>query len=467
MSSSRSPSPRTGNGWASPGINIDFSDSTGTARSSPLDHYHTFIGNERTVTWESSKTMKNKSSRFPPYDKKNYGFFTRLYNHLSRTLLRFNMKPQISYAEKEKLGRGRWSTRDRFKVAQLSSFVRRTRRKTKIRLLTMIGLIAVYILFYFTPAHYWWRRTKFLGGGQKFVLILAANQGGGVMEWKGPREWAIERDSVRNKKRYVKRWGYDLDIVDMTTKKRYAHEWREGWEKVDTIRKSMQKYPKAEWFWWLDLNTVIMEPSYSLQSHIFNHLATVTYRDINKYNPLNITHPFPAKYLDAEDLSLVGDGKPSSINLIVPQDCSGFNLGSFFIKRSSWSDRLLDVWWDPVGYEQKHMEWEHKEQDVLEHLYQYQPWVRSHTAFIPQRMINSFPTGACSQKGNNSKIHYDQKDRDFVVNMAGCEWGRDCWGEMYNFREISNYLNRTLWERFKEDIVALIWEKLTGRKIRI
>jgi len=68
------------------------------------------------------------------------------------------------------------------------------------------------------------------------------------MEWKGPREWAIERDSVRNKKAYVKRWGYELDIVDMSTKKKYAHEWRENWEKVDLIRAAMRKYPNAEWF---------------------------------------------------------------------------------------------------------------------------------------------------------------------------------------------------------------------------
>jgi mannan polymerase II complex MNN10 subunit len=86
-----------------------------------------------------------------------------------------------------------------------------------------------------------------LGGGSKFVIILAANEGGGVMDWKGPREWAIERDSVRNKKKYTDRWGYNLEIADMSTKKRYAHEWRESWEKVDIMRKTMSKYPKAEW----------------------------------------------------------------------------------------------------------------------------------------------------------------------------------------------------------------------------
>ena len=98
------------------------------------------------------------------------------------------------------------------------------------------------------------------------------------------------------------------------------------------------------------------------------------------------------------------------------------------------------------------MEWEHKEQDALEHLYANQPWIRSHTAFIHQRKINSFPVGACSDNGVDERIHYSEHDRDFVVNMAGCEWGRDCWGEMYNFRELSNRLNRTRWERFKDAI---------------
>ena len=191
-----------------------------------------------------------------------------------------------------------------------------------------------------------------------------------------------------------------------------------------------------------------MEPSYSLQSHIFNHLSQNTYRDINEWNPLNITHPPKLPYLDKDSLSSVGDGLPSSINMILPQDCSGFNLGSFFMRRSAWTDRLLDIWWDPVHYEQRHMQWEHKEQDAFEHLYVNQPWIRSHTAFLPQRKACSFPPGACGKE--NPKIHYSEKERDFVVNMAGCEWGRDCWGEMYNYRQLSNHLNRNRFEKIKD-----------------
>lgn len=219
--------------------------------------------------------------------------------------------------------------------------------------------------------------------------------------------------------------------------------------------------------WWLDLNSYIMEPGYSLQEHMFKELEKHVYRDINHYNPLNISHPLTDPYLDEEMLSPVGDGDVNSVNFILSQDCSGFNLGSFFVRRSAWTDRLLDVWWDPVAYEQKHMDWAHKEQDALEQLYRNQAWIRAHTAFVPQRMINSFPPGACSEQGNNSHVHYSQEDRDFVVNMAGCEWGRDCWGEMYNYRELSYWLNRSWWERFKEDFVAAIIFKITGKKFRL
>lgn len=464
MTLSRSPSPLPGGGWASPGLNSTYG--SGSGRSSPQKTYRT-NGNANSVTWEGAKAKSEGVNGYPSFSTQNNGFFNRHYRTISNSLPSYMGRSDKTYAEKEKLGRGRWIPREGSKLARLRNSIGRVSRKTWIGIGAILAIILMYILFYATPAHYWWRRAKHLGGGKKFVVILAANQGGGVMEWKGPREWAIERDSVRNKRKYANRWGYELEIVDMSTKKRYAHEWRESWEKVDTIRNCLRKYPDAEWFWWMDLNTFIMEPSFSLQSHIFNNLGKETYRDINYYNPLNITHPFPATYLDPEASSPIGDGKESSINLVVPQDCSGFNLGSFFVRRSAWTDRLLDVWWDPVGYEQKHMEWEHKEQDALEFLYINQPWIRPHTAFIPQRKINSFPPGACSDNGNDTRIHYDQKDHDFVVNMAGCEWGRDCWGEMYNYRELSNYLNRNPWELFKEELIAKAWFKITGKKIRI
>ncbi|KAK7988762.1 hypothetical protein PG989_009077 [Apiospora arundinis] len=451
MPLSRSPSPVPGGGWSSPGLNINSSGQSSPATAS-------FSGpNGSNVTWESARLKSQGGFRLSLIlNSKPRVLHSPYASHIP--------KPSYLSNEPGAIRRERETGPQQMECANAGQGTRhrgacRSEMEDSNDDSRSCTLLLVAILVD--------SRTTWLGGGQKFVIILAANVGGGVMEWKGAREWAIERDSVRNKRKYVSRWGYDLEIIDMSTKKRYAHEWRESWEKVDSIRNSFRKYPKAEWVWWLDLNTFVMEPSYSLQDHIFNNLEKHIYRDINEYNPLNISHPLKGNYLDEASQNVQGDGDPNSVNLILPQDCSGFNLGSFFVRRSDWTDRLLDIWWDPVAYEQKHMEWEHKEQDALEQLYTTQPWIRKHTAFLPQRKINSFPNGACSDNGMDTRIHYDQNDRDFVVNMAGCEWGRDCWGEMYNFRELSYYLNRNPWERFKEDLIAVIWFKLTGQKVKL
>ncbi|KAI1916514.1 alpha-1,6-mannosyltransferase [Ophidiomyces ophidiicola] len=465
MSLSRSPSPRPGGGWSSPGLTTGSRNSgASTPRKGYEDAHGVHINGfgpagPHAASWAAAKAKSDHVREYPSFSTRNNGFFSRQRRRISASLPRFRMNGM--YGEKEKLGRGRWSPGGASMLSRIKTLVGNLLRRKRTQLLLLLILMFVFWLFLSQPIYEAYRRSS-LGGGKKIVLIVASNLGGGVMEWKGAREWAIERDSLRNKRRYVQRHGYELEIVNMVTKKRYAHEWRESWEKVDTIRSALRKYPKAEWFWWLDLHTFIMEPSLSVENHILKDLVKKTYRDINNYNPLNITHPPAMPYLDSTSLSVDGDGKESSINMIVPQDCSGFNLGSFMLRRSAWSDRLLDIWWDPVLYEQKHMEWEHKEQDSLEHLYTHQPWVRSHVAFVPQRRMNSFPPGACGD-GSNLGIHYQEKDRDFLVNMAGCEWGRDCWGEMYQYRQLSNRLNRNPWEKFKDGISEK-WKKTFGKK---
>jgi mannan polymerase II complex MNN10 subunit len=55
-----------------------------------------------------------------------------------------------TYAEKEKLGRGRWMARDGGKIARLRKLVGRISRKMRIRLLLVLTFIFMFILFYST-----------------------------------------------------------------------------------------------------------------------------------------------------------------------------------------------------------------------------------------------------------------------------------------------------------------------------
>ncbi|GMM56441.1 alpha-1,6-mannosyltransferase [Maudiozyma humilis] len=278
----------------------------------------------------------------------------------------------------------------------------------------------------------WLKKNK----DPRFVIILAANEGGGVLRWKNEQEWAIEHISIANKEAYAKRHGYGLTIKDLTTVKRYSHEFREGWQKADILKQTMREFPGTEWFWWLDLDTLIMEPEKSLEEHIFNRIDKITDRTLKSFNPLNLDLDQP--YVDYTE----------DIDLLITQDCGGFNLGSFFIKNSDWSKLLLDIWWDPISYEQKHMVWEHREQDALESLYANEAWIRSKIGFLPLRSINAFPPGACSEFSDDPRYFYNQKDRDFVVNMAGCNFGRDCWGEIQYYADLMKKLNTKWYTRF-------------------
>lgn len=55
-------------------------------------------------------------------------------------------------------------------------------------------------------------------------------------------------------------------------------------------------------------------------------------------------------------------------------------------------------------------------------MYATQSFVRSGVGFLPQRTINSFPPGACDGFEGRKDIFYSEKERDFLVNMAGCSY---------------------------------------------
>lgn len=302
-----------------------------------------------------------------------------------------------------------------------------THKRSSSSITQLTRKLVLVIIAILTSGYFLYRAL--LQPHSRFVIILASNQGGGVIGWKGPQEWAIEKNSIKNKRSYVARHGYTLAVKDMSMRKKYAHEWRESWEKVDIIKETMRENPHAEWFWWLDLSTHIMEPSISLEKHLFGNLEHKVYRNLSdSFNPLNFTIDSPFITLDRE------------INMIVPQDCGGFNLGSFFIRRSEWSERLLDQWWDPVFYEQRHMQWDHKEQDAFENLFSASPWIRNSVAFVENKAINSFPPGACAEQADDKQFFY--AEGDFAVNMAGCQYGRNCYDEMRYYRELSEKRNK-------------------------
>jgi len=154
MSLSRSPSPRPGGGWASPGLSSPYGSGSGSL--TPQTSYRG-NGNSNSVTWESAKAKSEGLNGYPSFSTQNSGFFNRHYRKISSNLPRFNLGSEKSYAEKEKLGRGRWSPRDGSKLARIKSLIRRVGRKMKLRVVIVLALFLMIILFYMT------RKDSFYG----------------------------------------------------------------------------------------------------------------------------------------------------------------------------------------------------------------------------------------------------------------------------------------------------------------
>jgi mannan polymerase II complex MNN10 subunit len=149
MSLDRSPSPRRGGGWSSPGLTSPYDSSSPRSRS-PAKKYGELNGGAG-VTWASAKANSARVNGYPSYvQSQNQGFFGRHYRKLSQSLPYFTHGGQEDrFAEKEKLGRGRagggsgwgrWSWRE--VPRRVGLLLSRRRKYFALLLVLVLGVLA-------------------------------------------------------------------------------------------------------------------------------------------------------------------------------------------------------------------------------------------------------------------------------------------------------------------------------------
>ncbi|ODV86828.1 glycosyltransferase family 34 protein [[Candida] arabinofermentans NRRL YB-2248] len=355
---------------------------------------------------------------------------------------------------------------------------------------------------------------------RKIYMILGRSPEVGIKHQKSKEYWFMEKMSLINKKHYSEKHGYELIVVNSLNdkiglqQKRYQHEFREGWEKFDSLRKLMKqtsfqsKLNKdnddvEEWFWYVDIHTLIMEPDLSLDEVVFKNFDYM-YRDLKYFNPNNlIIDEELNQYRLGSSLKETND--LNAVDLIVSQDCNGINLNSFLIKKSDWSDLLLDLIWDPVIYKQMHVKWvksgneqkygfrlssdeydsnsynnDIEEKNCLEYLFNTQSWIRSKIGFMPIRAFNSLSKDFCTSNddlldvddlasdaeiskkkkksgrsykltkdylSNEQNFHYQEEDRDFLINYMNCEKYHNCWDRFQEFTGIYEDLHKSWFKK--------------------
>ena len=180
------------------------------------------------------------------------------------------------------------------------------------------------------------------------VILLTATDGqgnnGGIKN--------IVQLAEENRKAYCNYHGYIYHFINIS--KYDLGDSHAVWKKIPAIVEAFNTYPDAQWVFWLDLDAIIMTPQQDLNSLLLSKHGMQTslaagdrHHNID-WDPMNT---FQQAEVDFENT-----------DMLMAQDHNGLNAGSFLIRRSKYTQWLLDMWADPFFM---HMTWPGREQEAL------------------------------------------------------------------------------------------------------
>ncbi|KAJ6151756.1 hypothetical protein N7470_006884 [Penicillium chermesinum] len=217
---------------------------------------------------------------------------------------------------------------------------------------------------------------------RKIVMVTASSGSGRILSLPNIKEQVYE-----NRMTYAQRHGLEFMWANMTS---YNLPNGEGlvWNKMPVLKEAFDRFPDAEWVWWIDIDIIIMNMSLNVYDHI----------------------------LTREGLDR---------NILLDKKLTGAGGGGNRI--SEWSDWLLDMWLEPLFVKEN---WVFAENDAWTHMWQNHEIVRKHSACVSQRSMNSYPA--------SNPLGESWQAGDFLIHFAGCDGGGECpnnWKRYWALRE--------------------------------
>jgi mannan polymerase II complex MNN11 subunit len=110
-----------------------------------------------------------------------------------------------------------------------------------------------------------------------------------------------------------------------------------SWARIPAMRHAMTTFSESTYFFYLDPEALIMNPSLSLEEHILNvkRLDSLMLRDMPVVPPDSVIKTF--SHLKSE-----------RVDLVLTQDNDGLGQGSFILRQGEWAHYFLDTWFDPL-----------------------------------------------------------------------------------------------------------------------
>lgn len=182
---------------------------------------------------------------------------------------------------------------------------------------------------------------------------------------------------------------------------------RAKWARLYCLRAAMFAFPKAEWFWYLDQDGLIMNLKVNLYDYLLSDeaLERAALRDqpVVPPNGLIKTH----KNLHSEN-----------VKLVVTQSESKIGTNSFIVRNDEIGRGMLDLWGDKLFV--NYNNFPYGPDSAISHILQWHPFLLSKTAIVQARTINSVFTSETLEEDakNGDHIHYFKGD--LVATWSGC-----------------------------------------------
>ena len=196
--------------------------------------------------------------------------------------------------------------------------------------------------------------------------------------------------SFSNKHVYAAKHGYDL-VWDFEPSRHYLKVWEKLNLTRDAIGSSLFGHKTYEWVWMLDYDTLIT----------------------------NSSIPISAVIQQSLDLAEEEGKSRADVNLILARDCDPLNLGSMFLRVSSWTLDFIEQWRAGAGIPDAQGK-PRNEQDVLRdmlHLNEYS--VADRSVIAPQWMFDAYPEELECYDPRNPK---PWEPGMFLLHFAGAKW---------------------------------------------
>ncbi|KAK9765454.1 alpha-1,6-mannosyltransferase [Basidiobolus ranarum] len=202
-----------------------------------------------------------------------------------------------------------------------------------------------------------------------------------VMAWDERVQDSWLPKSLDNKRIYANRHGYEFLVMNMTS----HHGRAPSWYKIEALYKAFKEHPEKQWFWWLDVDTLIMELDMRIEDLLDEEmkLSQVRQKDI-----------------------------------VISWDCFGLTMGSFMLRNTDWNRRLLFKMMESVPSGSEKIMF--GEQRYLQSIFNLGEEMAEKFHFIPPRKISAALQQPCEQFDKHSQELYDFQHGDFLIHFSGC-----------------------------------------------